>query len=270
MLLGVSPPVREGLIQTGVVVAVLLLTALVISRLGHRVTDRLVARAAAEGGVHGAERSQRIRTLWVVGRAFVLIVLAVALILLLLDVWGVPIGPFLAVGSVLGVALGLGAQGLVRDVIAGFFIIAEDQYGIDDVVRIGGVEGKVESIRLRTTVLRDVDGSVHHVPNGQVTVASNLTQEFSQVVVDVPVSPQTDVDEASAILTDVVDGFAADPQWAAVFLDPPEVLGVERFEESATVIRVVFRVAPAFRLTARREFLRRLRKRFDAEGVSLP
>ncbi len=270
VLIAAAPPLREGLIQSAVVVAMLLVVWLVLRRGGHRLMKRLVARASSEGGVRGDERAQRIRTLWVVARMFVLILLGVALVLLLLDVWGVPIGPFLAVGSVVGVAIGFGAQDLVKDVIAGLFIIAEDQYGIDDVVRIGGVSGKVEAIRLRTTVLRDLDGNVHHVPNGQVTVASNLTQEFSQVVIDLGVSYETNVDRAIDVITDEVNRFVADPEWASAFLDPPEMLGVERFDDSAIVIRLMFKVHPAFRWSSRREFLRRIKKRFDADGISIP
>lgn len=265
-----APPLREGLIQSAVVVGVLVIVWFILSRVGHRLIDRLVGRATAEGGVRGDERAQRIKTLWLVGRMFILILLGVALVLLLLDVWGVPIAPFLAVGSVVGVAIGFGAQDLVRDIIAGLFIIAEDQYGIDDIVRIGGVSGKVEAIRLRTTVLRDLDGNVHHVPNGQVTVASNLTQVFSQVVVDLGVSYETDVDQAIEVIGDEANRFAEDPEWEAAFLEPPEMLGVDRFDESAVVIRTVFKVHPAFRWSSRREFLRRVKNRFDAERISIP
>jgi moderate conductance mechanosensitive channel len=270
LVVAAAPPLREGLIQSGVVIAMLAVAWLILSRLSHRLINNLVDRATAEGGVRGTERAQRIRTLWLVGRMFVLILLGVALVLLLLDVWGVPIAPFLAVGSVVGVAIGFGAQDFVKDVIAGLFIIAEDQYGIDDIVKIGGVSGKVEAIRLRTTVLRDLDGNVHHVPNGQVTVASNLTQVFSQVVLDLGVSYETDVDYAIEVIGDEANRFTQDPEWEAAFLDPPEMLGVDRFDESAIVIRTVFKVHPAFRWSSRREFLRRAKKRFDAEGISIP
>ena len=269
-VMAAAPPLREGLIQSAIVVAILVVAWAVVTRVAHRLIDKLIERAGSEGGVRGNERAQRIKTLWVVARTFITILVGVALVLLLLDVWGVPIAPFLAVGSVVGVAVGFGAQDLVRDVIAGLFIIAEDQYGIDDVVRIGGVSGKVEAIRLRTTVLRDLDGNVHHVPNGQVTVASNLTQEFSQVVVDLGVSYETDVDVAIAAITDEMNRFASDPEWEVAFLDPPEMLGVERFEDSAIVIRGVFKVHPAYRWTSRREFLRRAKRRFDADGISIP
>ncbi len=270
LVIAQAPSLREGLIQTAVVVAVFAVAWLILNRVGHRLIDRMVERAAAEGGVHGDERAQRIKTLWQVGRMFILILLGVALALVLLDVWGVPIAPFLAVGSIIGVAIGFGAQDLVKDIIAGLFIIAEDQYGIDDIVKIGGVSGKVEAIRLRTTVLRDLDGNVHHVPNGQVTVASNLTQVYSQVVVDLGVSYETNVDHAIEVVTDEATRFARDPEWEAAFLDPPEMLGVDRFDDSAIVIRVVFKVHPAFRWSSRREFLRRAKNRFDVEGISIP
>lgn len=269
-LVAAAPPLEEGLLQTAVVVAVIVVVWLILNRVGHRLIDRLVARASDEGGVRGDERAQRMKTLWLVGRMFLLMLLGAALVLLLLDVWGVPIGPFLAFGSVVGVAVGFGAQDLVRDIIAGLFIIAEDQYGIDDVVEISGVSGKVEAIRLRTTVLRDLDGNVHHVPNGQITVASNLTQLFSQVVVDLGVSYETDVDHAIEVITDEANRFAEDPEWEAAFIDPPEMMGVERFDDSAVVIRSLFKVHPSIRWSSRREFLRRVKKRLDAEGISIP
>ena len=269
-LLGASPPLQEGLTQTGVVLVGMAIVWFVLDRAGRRFVGRLVDRATQEGDSRGDERAQRINTLWAVGRTFLLIVLVLAIALILLDVWGVPIGPFVALGSVIGVAIGFGAQDFVKDVIAGLFIIAEDQYGIDDVVRIGGVAGKVEAIRLRTTVLRDLDGNVHHVPNGQISVASNFTQEFSQVVLDLGVSYDTDVDGAMVVIADELRRFFEDAEWAAAFLDPPEVLGVERFDESAVVIRLTFRVHPAYRWTSRREFLRRIKIRFDEEGIEIP
>ncbi len=269
-ILAAAPPLEEGLAQTAVVVVAIAVVWFVIDRFGRRLVRRLAARSAGEGDVRGEERAQRIRTLWAVLRMVILIVIGVALALLLLDVWGVPIGPFLAVGSVIGVAIGFGAQDLVRDVIAGMFIIVEDQYGIDDVVRIGGVSGKVESIRLRTTVLRDLDGNVHHVPNGQITVATNFTQEYSQIVLDVGVSYDTEAEKAMAVIDDEIQRMAVDEEWEVAFLEPPEMLGIERFGESAVVIRLTMKVRPAYRWTARREALRRVKARLDAEQIEIP
>ncbi|HSF85020.1 MAG TPA: mechanosensitive ion channel family protein [Acidimicrobiia bacterium] len=270
LLAASGPPLQEGLAQTGVALAATLLVWVVLDQVGRRLLTRAVERHSRRDDVHGAERAQRIRTLWSVGRAVIAIVLAVVFLLLALGIWGIPITPFLAVGSVVGVAIGFGAQDLVKDVIAGMFIIAEDQYGIDDVVEVAGVSGRVEQIRLRTTVLRDLGGGVHHVPNGQITVASNFTQEFSQVVIDVDIAYEADVDHAIAVMQDEVAAFTSDAEWSRAFLGPPEMLGVEALGDSGVTLRLVLTVRPAYRLTARREFLRLVKNRFDAEGVEIP
>jgi small conductance mechanosensitive channel len=243
---------------------------LVLDRIGRRMLDRLVSKETERNSVQGDERAQRIKTLWAVGRIFLTLVLFGAFVLLTFAIWGIPTTPFLALGSVIGIAIGFGAQDLVKDVIAGLFIIAEDQYGIDDVVLISGVSGRVEQIRLRTTVLRDLDGNVHHVPNGQVIVATNYTQEYAQIVVDLGISYDADVDEVIDVVTDEAMRFYEDPEWEETFLAPPETLGVQDFADSAVLVRLTLRVRPSDRWIARREFLRRIKRRFDLEGISIP
>lgn len=270
VLAATGPPWQEGVVQTAVAFVVVALAWIVLDRLGRRLIDRLVSRETARNNVSGDERAQRIRTLWSVGRIFITIILLVVFLLLALAVWGIPTTPFLAVGSVIGIAVGFGAQDLVRDVIAGLFIVSEDQYGIDDVVRIAGVAGRVESIRLRTTVLRDLDGNVHHIPNGQITVATNLTQEFAQVVIDLSVSYEADIDRALDVALDEAQRFYEDPEWSQDFLEAPEMLGVQAFAESAITLRLTFKVRPAQRWTYRREYLKRIKRRFDAEGILIP
>ncbi len=262
--------VRRSLIENGIVLAVVIVAWLLFVRIGHRFVRGITERVTAERGILGEERGKRIATLWAVSRAAVAVVFLVAFVLLSFDIWGIPIGPLLAVGSVVGVALGFGMQDLVKDVIAGLAIIAEDQYGLGDVVKIADVTGTVEAIRLRTTVLRDLDGHVHHVPNGSVVVATNMTQEYSQVVMDVAVSYETDIDEALAVLVDEAHVFSQDPEWSDTFLEPPTLLGVEALGDSGVTIRMVFRVAPALQWPTRREFLRRIKVRLDAEGIEIP
>jgi small conductance mechanosensitive channel len=208
--------------------------------------------------------------LWVVLRTTMLVTLLVALALILLDAWGVSIGPFLAVGSVVGVAVGFGAQDFIKDVIAGFLIVAENQYGLGDVVKVADAVGKVEAIRLRTTVLRDLDGYVHHVPNGAIRVASNYTQDYGQAVIDVDIDYTADVDEAIAVLTDELTAFAQDPDWRDQIRAEPDVFGVDALGDWSVRLRAVVQVLPESRWGVRREFLRRIKKRFDAEGIEIP
>jgi small-conductance mechanosensitive channel len=251
---------------------VVLIGALVVwwlfRRLGHRSVDRMISRRDDDAA--GTEDIQRINTLWRVLQTVVAVLVIAVVVFTIMMIWGLPIGPLVAVGGAVGVAVGFGAQSFVKDVIAGFLIVAEHQFSIGDVVRIADVSGEVETIRLRTTVLRDLDGNVHHVPNGAITVASNYTQKYSQVVVDVNVAYGQDIDEAIAVISDELGQFAADPEWEAYFMDAPQLLGVDALAESSVKVRALLRVDPAARWTARREFLRRIKNRLDREGIEIP
>ncbi len=258
------------LVSVGIVIGAALLYVL-IDRLGHRAFVGLGSRRVDSADpVATAERRQRLETLWVALRRVLLIVLLALTALTLLSWWRVPIASFLAVGTVIGVALGFGAQSLVKDVISGFFILSENQFSIGDVVRFGEVAGRVEDIRLRVTVLRDLEGNVHYVPNGWITVTSNLTQEFATVVVDVGVAYDTDVDRALGVLGDEMRRFAADPEWHQLFIGEPELLGVEALADSSVVLRMTMRVRPDSRWPIRRELMRRVKNRLDAEGIEIP
>ncbi len=242
----------------------------VVTNGGRRWLAATERRLADQPALETQERMQRLRTLWAVARTAVTIAVLAVVVLTIFAVWGIPIGPVLAVGSVVGVAVGFGAQDVIRDMIAGFLIIAENQYAIGDVVEIAGVGGDVEEIRLRVTVLRDLDGKVHYVPNGAVRVATNLTQEFSRVVIDVSVGYDADVDEALAVVADEARRLAEDDEWSAAFVTEPQLLGVNELGDSAVMIRVVFATVPARRWAAKREFLRRMKRRLDAEGIEIP
>ncbi len=258
------------LVSVGIVVGAAVLY-LLIDRLGQRAFVGVGTRRLDEADpVAAAERTQRLQTLWVALRRVLLIVLLALTLLTLLSWWRVPIASFLAVGTVIGVALGFGAQSLVKDVISGFFILSENQFSIGDVVRFGDVAGKVEDIRLRVTVLRDLEGNVHYVPNGWITVTSNLTQEFATVVVDVGVAYATEVDRALGVLGDEMGRFAADPEWQDLFIGEPELLGVEALADSSVVLRMTMRVRPDSRWPVRRELMRRVKNRLDAEGIEIP
>jgi small conductance mechanosensitive channel len=170
---------------------------------------------------------------------------------------------------VIGLAVGFGAQDFVKDVIGGFFVLVEDQYSIGDSVSIAGANGTVEEIRLRTTVLRALDGSIHHVPNGEVRVATNLTPDYSRVVIDLGIGYDSDIDSAIAAIGDEAERFVADPEWEFAHADDPRVLGVDELGDSAVMIRVMLTTDPEQRWTVKREFLRRLKYRLDAEGIEI-
>jgi small conductance mechanosensitive channel len=222
-----------------------------------------------EGDLSGQARVQRLGTLAASMEKLLGVVIVATVVIYTMIIWGIPVGPLIALGSVIGIAVGFGAQGFVKDVIAGFFVLVEDQYAIGDDVRLAGVEGKVVDIRLRTTVLRDLDASLHHVPNGEVRVATNLTPDYSRVVIDVGVTYDSDIDAAIAAIGDEAIRMYADPEWEDAYAAEPQMLGVNQLGDSAVTIRALFTTAPARRAAVRREFLRRVKYRLDAEGIEI-
>jgi small conductance mechanosensitive channel len=250
----------------------------IIRSQAHRAVQRLVrTRHQDDDEVTRDEGRQRIETLWVVIRRLLLVTLLIVTVLTILAVWGVPIGPLMAFGGVLGIAVGFGTQSLVKDVLSGFFILAENQFSVGDVVRfsdnldsMSGIIGTVEDIRPRVTVLRDLESNVHYVPNGSITVATNLTQERSQVVLDVGIAYGEDVDRALAVVADEAERFYTDPDWADEFLEEPQLLGVNELADWSVQLRVMVTARPGSRWTVKREFLRRIKNRLDAEGIEIP
>lgn len=260
----------SDIISTFFVVVVALVVLGFLKRAIGRWENRIETQLRASEDQGDRERGQRLVTISDVAQMLLSVVVWTVVVLTVMGIWGIPMTPFVAVGATVGIAVGFGAQDLVRDVIAGFLILVEDQFAIGDVVTIADVSGAVESIKLRTTVLRDLEGNRHHVPNGQIKVASNLTSDFSRLVIDVPVSYDTNVDAAIAIITDEVNVLAASDGWRHRFLKEPEMLGVNKLDDSSVNIRVVMTLTTEDRWTVKREFLRRLKNRLDDEGIEIP
>lgn len=230
----------------------------------------IIAEMADSDASHERERAQRLLTLCRVARTVVTLAVWSVVILTLFALWGVPMTPFLAVGTTVGVAIGFGAQDVIRDIIAGLVILLEDQYSIGDVVEIAGATGTVEKINLRTTVLRDLSGNVHHVPNGQIKVASNLTSTLARYVADIPISYDADVDAAMDVIIDTAKAMAGDPDWSDRFVEEPEMLGVNELGDSGVIIRVMLTVATEQRWAVKREFLKRVKLSLDNAGIEIP
>ncbi len=258
-----------NLLRTGAVLLVALVSWFLIFRLGRRLVTGLTERTVDTSTLEGKDRAARIATLWAAGKIIVGAVLALILVLITFQIWGIPVTPLLAVGSAIGVALGFGAQNVVRDFIAGMLIIIEDQFSLGDVVNVGNVEGTVQEVRLRTTVLRDSDGNTHHVPNGAIVVATNRTRGYSRVVVDYLAAASIDINRALALMAEEADSMAADPEWMPLVGDP-RVLGVEEVSGGTLRLRLTMQAVPDQRGPARRELLRRLKVRFDREGIEIP
>lgn len=253
---------QSQLIATGVIV----LVAAVLYWLSRIAGRRYVVRMTEKGPDRGA----RAGTLWTVLRRVVLLVILITAMLFVFSVWGWGIAPFLGVGTVLAAAIGFGAQDLVKDFLSGFFILMEDQFHVGDTITIAGTTGTVEDIQLRVTVLRDLEGNEHFVPNGQITVTSNFTSKFAQPVIDIGVAYEADTDRALAILKDELRLLAVDEEYGPLISAEPEVLGVTELADSAVVLRARLTTVADSRWMVRREALRRIKNRFDAEGISIP
>jgi small conductance mechanosensitive channel len=215
-------------------------------------------------------RTQRAAAIGSVLRSFASIVVLGIAVVLVLGELGINLAPIVASAGVVGVALGFGAQNLIKDFIAGIGIILEDQYGVGDVVDLGEAIGTVEGVGLRITRLRDVNGVVWYVRNGEVLRVGNKSQGFAQVVIDMPVAHDTDLEHARTAMQEVADGMYAEEQWAAVLLAEPESLGVEQITAEGVVLRLVVRTTNAEQWRVGRELRMRLKERFVAEGVRTP
>lgn len=216
------------------------------------------------------EREDRASTLVAVFQNTATVALYVGALLMILDAVGIPIAPLLGGAAVVGLAVAFGAQNLIKDYFSGFMILMENQYGINDVVKIAGISGLVERITLRITVLRDLDGTVHFIPHSQVTTVSNMTHIWSRALFDVGVAYKEDTDRVMQVLMDLGRELRQDPQFSNLILDDPEMLGVDELGDSAVVIKFYIKTPPLQQWTVRREMLRRIKRKFDELGIEIP
>lgn len=206
------------------------------------------------------------RVLITTGQVFVIFIAA----FIILSELGIDIAPVLAGAGVVGIAIGFGAQSLIKDIIGGFLIVMENQYRVGDVVTLAGVSGLVEEVNLRRTVLRDLDGIVHVVPNGEIRVASNFTKEWSRVNLNISVSYGTDLDHATAVINRVCKEMGEEPEWAPLILKTPQVLRVDKLGDSGIELKVLGDTKPIRQWDVMGEIRKRIKKAFDEEGIEIP
>ncbi len=243
------------------------------SRVTRRVLPRLVrglTRASEAAIDHDAAAQKRSDTLTAVFTGTASVLIAVIVGFTILTELGVPVGPVLGGVGIAGIAIGFGAQHLVRDLITGIFIIAENQYRQGDVVEIAGTAGLVESINLRRTVLRDLDGKVHVIPHGEIGKTTNFTKYWSRVHLDVGVAYKEDMDHVFRVLNEIGEEIANDPVHGMNIIDPPKVLRLNSFDDSAITIKVLGVCKPMTQWEIMGEMRRRIKKRFDEEGIEIP
>lgn len=254
-------------------VLLILLIARVLIAVLHSVFRRLEreleqrAEAQGEGAVEARKRAETLVRLL---RQGVLLLIWIMAVLIVLGQIGINIGPVLASAGVAGLAVGFGAQNLVRDVISGFFLILENQVRVGDVAVVNGTGGLVEAINFRTLVLRDLSGTVHIFPNGTINNLANLTKEWSAYVFDIGVAYKEDTDRVVEVLRRVADGLRADDHFGPLMVDAVEIFGVDKLADSAVVIKGRIRTRPIKQWEVGREFLRRVKQAFDREGIEIP
>ncbi len=248
------------------------LLILVLATVALRFIPRLISRVrkAVQERQESAEDGRRIHTLSRVIRYVFTVLVSVVTGILILGEFGVSVAPILGAAGVVGIALGFGAQSLVKDYFTGFFLLLENQIRVGDVVEAGGKAGLVEELTLRYLRLRDYDGNVHYIPNGAISVVTNRSLGFAYAVIDAGVAYGEDVDRVMAVMRITGEELRQDDTFSAKILDPIEVAGVDRWADSAVVIRCRFKVMPLEQWNVRREYLRRLKQAFDREGIGIP
>ena len=251
-----------------------LLATVVICYALIRITGLLVARFEHElnrgTSLDALERAKRAKTLGSVIQKLVTITLSAVALLMTLTSFGLNIAPVLTGAGIVGLAVGFGAQTLVRDVISGFFLILEDQVRVGDVAAINGVAGMVEALNLRTIVLRDGEGTVHVFPNGAIQTLANRSKDFSYYVIDLAISYREDPDRVAAVLREIGAQMQADPAYAPWILDPVEIQGVDSFGDWSMILKMRIKTVPLKQWDVGREFRKRLRRRFEQEGIQIP
>ncbi len=272
-------------------VVIILLVAWVVTRIVHRIIGRVLSPPAdrkersrrspfafIDTGGPSARRVQRAKTMAdVLGRLANGIIWSIA-VLVALGELGINLAPLIAGAGVLGIALGFGAQSLVRDFLSGFFMLVEDQYGVGDVIDVGGtvggnpggVTGTVEGVSLRTTRIRDVEGVVWHVPNGEIKRVGNKSQQWSRALLDVEVDYENDISAAIRVIQETADAMWHDDAWRDAILEKPEVWGVEELGARSVKIRLVVQTLPLQQWRVARDLRARIKAAFDEAGIETP
>ncbi len=278
----------DWLIARPLSILTLIVFALVVRWLLHRMIDRIAARAG-EGTVPGViargrmpqmflerrpavaqRRQQRAATMGGMLKSIATGVVFTVMVFMVVSELGYDIAPLIASAGIIGVALGFGSQSLVKDFLSGVFLILEDQYGVGDVVDAGSATGEIEAVGLRVTRLRDVNGTVWYVRNGEILAVGNMSQSWARTVLDIQVAFTADLTRVRELLLEVARDVWEDPEFQPDILEEPEVWGVERWDPDGIVMRLVLKTAPLEQWRVAREMRERIKDRFDAEGIEIP
>ena len=251
-------------LQILLIISLALAAQMVSTRLIRTVRIRIASRMT------DGEQIRRAETLGRVLRYFATVLITVIAAIMVLSAVGISIAPFLGAAGVVGLAIGFGAQSLVKDYFTGFFLLLENQIRIGDVIQAADKTGVVEELTLRYLRLRDYAGNVYYVPNGQITVVTNMSAGYAYAVIDLGVAYGEDVDRVIAVMREVGSALRQDADFGPKILDDLEIAGVDQWADSAVVIRCRFRVAPGEQWSVRREYLRQAKAAFDRAGIEIP
>jgi len=253
-------------------IAVIFLVAFIAQYFSKRIIRRVVQQSV-RGSKFATKRDEMLREDTLISILYTTIRVGIwlAAILLSLGIFDINIGPLIAGAGIIGVALGFGAQTMVKDFLAGLFILAENQYRVGDVVQINQeVSGAVERITLRMTVLRNLEGMVHYIPNGTINIATNLTMDYANVELNIGVGYSSDIDHVETVINRVGVALFKDPEWKEIALEAPHMLRLDAFGDSALTIKILCKTAPSQQWAVKGELLRRLKKEFDKEKIEIP
>ena len=265
--------IKAWLLEHGIVILAYIIIAYIIYRLVKLFIPRLVTgfvKTRGKGRHSKLWFENRAKTLSAIISSTIAVILSLVALFMILSEMGQDIGPLLAGAGVIGIAVGFGAQSLVKDLFSGIFILLEDQYNKGDVVKIAGISGLVEEINLRRTILRDLEGIVHSIPNGQITTASNYTRDWARVKLDISVGYGEDLDRVMAVIDRVGKDLAEDEYYKPFIKSPPQALRVQNFGNSGIDIRVLGDTKPMKQWAVTGELRKRLKKAFDEEGIEIP
>jgi small-conductance mechanosensitive channel len=268
--IGTDPTaLTDWALHSGLRIAGIAVAAYLVTRIGRAAARRFEREMSQGTGLDVLERTKRAQTLGrLLQKTLSVVVLAMAALMILAE-FGINTAPVLTGAGIVGLAVGFGAQTLVRDIISGFFLILEDQVRVGDVAVVNGTGGLVEAINLRTIVLRDMEGTVHVFPNGEIKTLANKSKDFSYYVVDIGVPFGEDPDEAAAALREIGESMMQDPAYRPNILEPLEIIGVDAFGEGQMMLKARIKTAPLKQWEVGRELRRRIAKEFKARGIEI-
>lgn len=255
---------------TGVRILIIILASLLGYHLLRIISQQLERLVEVEGYATINEREQRIKTLTTILRDAGLALIAAIAAVMILSELGINVAPLIAGASIAGLAIGFGAQTLVKDIISGFFILLENQFTIGDVISVGGISGGVEKMTLRATFVRDLQGTLHVIPNGEIRILSNKTKGWARAMVDVGVAYKEDIERVLATLERVGQEMSQDEGYHPLLLEQPTVSGVEELGDSAMTLRIMVKTQPGKQWEVSRELRKRIKETFEEEGIEMP